>query len=94
MLFFDWFKRKPADPDPLPESLARFAVRAGTESITLNALDVELVDLLNRLAAAEGVQPSVFCKKLMLQGLGAYSAARDASVWRALKLLSERRETF
>jgi hypothetical protein len=88
-----FFRRKP-NTEPLPEPLARFASKAGTESITLNALDADLVDLLTRLAAAEGVQTSVFAKKLLLQGLGAYSAARDAGAWKALKLLAERRETF
>ncbi len=88
-----WFKKK-ASPSELPEPVARFAGRAGTESITLNALDVDLVELLARFAAAEGVQTSIFCKKLLLQGLGAYTAARDAGVWKALKLMAERRETF
>lgn len=78
----------------LPEPVARFAARTGTESITLNALDEELVELLARFAAAEGVQTSIFCKKLLLQGLGAYTASRDAGVWKALKLMSERRETL
>lgn len=94
MIFDRIFKRKPTDAEQLPDPLVRFAVRDGKESVTLNNLDAELYELLTRLAAAEGVQPSVFCKKLMLQGLGAYSASRDASIWKALKLMSERRETF
>lgn len=88
----NWFKRK--TQSPLPDPVARFASRTGTESITLNALDVDLVELLARFAAAEGVQTSIFCKKLLLQGLGAYTASRDAGVWKALKLMSERRETL
>lgn len=86
--------RRPQAGREIPDSVARFAARSGTESITLNALDGELVDMLTRFAAAEGVQTSVFAKKLLLQGLGAYSASRDSRFWKAFKLMSEPRETF
>jgi hypothetical protein len=92
----NWFKRKPkpAAAATLPEPIARYAVRGGTESITLNALDMELVAHLNRRAAAAGVPLSVFCKNLLLQGLAANEASLNAGIWKAFKLLSEPRETF
>lgn len=104
----DWLMGKCAKPEDVPggldmvergeehtqEELISFSVREFKESVTLNGLDPEWVEYVRKLAAAEGDPPSVFMRKRLLEGLGAYLAGKNRNAWKAYKAIGEARENF
>lgn len=73
---------------------ALFSLRPDKTGITINALDADLVEFMEKFAAAEGDPLSVFMRKRLLEGFGAYLASKNRNAWKAHKLIGEARENF
>jgi len=93
-----WLAGKAAKPgagEVLPdEDEASFSVREVKDSVTINGLDPEWVEYVKKLAESEGDAPSVFMRKRLLEGFGAYLAGKNRNAWKAYKAIGELRENF
>ena len=84
----------PAD-QPVPDELVNFSIRPPDKtSVTINGLEMDLVEYFARLAEAEGDPVSVFMRKRLLEGLGSYLSGKNRNAWKAYKLIGESRENF
>lgn len=104
MSVIDWLKGATAKPSDVPTGpgvepegstdAVSFSIRESKDSVTINGLDPEWVEYVKRLAAAEGDPPSVFMRKRLQEGFGAYLAGKNRNAWKAYRAIGEARESF